>query len=52
MVSNHSGIKQDVNDREISGLSPNLWMKGEIPREMRNYLYFSENWNADYQIFG
>lgn len=62
MFSEHNGIILEINYREISGKSPNIyklnttfqynqWVKEEIKWKIRNQFELNENEKTIYQVF-
>jgi len=55
LLSDHNGIKLEINNRRITGKSPNTWrlnkrVEEEISREVKKYFELNENENTTYQI--
>lgn len=58
VFSDHEGIKMEINNRMISGQSPNIWkinnmllhypLVKEFQREIRKYFVLNENGNTAY----
>jgi len=54
LLSDHNGIKLEINNRRITGKSPNTWrlnkrVEEEISREVKKYFELNENENTVYQ---